>query len=283
MIDEYRFLDSRAVHVPRPWGELRAFISTAAYTLKIVYRYPTNIAWMVVLPIAYIFMGTVMTRFVDWTDLAQLTGRQVDYLQFILSGMAMWLFSNASLGLASSVEAEIMSGTAQTAFATPTRGATFLLGLMAAGFVPSLGIAALVAVFLGVTHKGAALGRALPSFIVALAVYVGIGLMMSAASLRYRRIGRLASLLPFFEQFFSGIFLPVNAIPIWLRALSFLSPTTWAIDIVRSSLLRLNPLLPYAIEWPLLVALAAVSLCAGSWAVRRAMKRVAELGIGEMY
>jgi ABC-2 type transport system permease protein len=65
-----------------------------------------------------------------------------------------------------------------------------------------------------------------------------IGILISAAA---RREGQAVQFLPLiiFPAFLlSGIFVPVQSLPDWLRPLSYLIPPTWAIEGLRDVLLR---------------------------------------------
>ncbi len=65
-----------------------------------------------------------------------------------------------------------------------------------------------------------------------------IGVLISAAA---KRESQAVQFLPFiiFPVFLlSGIFIPVQSLPNWLRPFSYVLPTTWAIDGIRDVLLR---------------------------------------------
>ncbi|MBT9137275.1 MAG: hypothetical protein DDT34_02363 [Firmicutes bacterium] len=264
-------------------SEIRALLSTTYYTLRIHYSYAPNIAWLILLPIMYAFIGTVMSGLVDPSAVIPVEREPVTFLQFLLPGMVVWLFSSASLGLVGSVEAEIVWGTAQSAFSTPTRPTTFLLGLLLSAFLPSLLVTMVVVGYMSLVLGGVTLTPALVPFALGIGVYTGIGMLMSAVALRYRRVGNLVMLWTFVEQFLAGVILPISVIPMPVRLLSYMMPTTWVIDLVRAGLLGTATILPYKTQLSLLAGIAVLMLVLGSLAVHRALHRVAELGIGDTY
>lgn len=273
-------LDNRC---SRLLSELRALFSTTYYTLRIHYSYLPNIAWLLLLPVMYTFIGTVMSALVDPSAIVPMEREPVTFLQFLLPGMVVWLFSSASMGLVGSVEAEIVWGTAQSAFSSPTRPTTFLLGLLLSAFLPSLLVAMVVIGFMALLLGGVTLTPAIVPFVLGIGVYTGIGMMMSAVALRYRRAGNLVMLWTFVEQFLAGVIVPISVIPMPIRLFSYIMPTTWVIDLVRAGLLGTATILPYTTQLSLLAGLAVLMLVLGSLAVNRALHRVAELGIGDIY
>lgn len=81
-----------------------------------------------------------------------------------------------------------------------------------------------------------------------------IGILVSAAA---RREGQAVMMLPFIvfpTMLLSGIFVPTESLPGWLRPFAYLFPPTWAVQAMRDVMLRGWGL---AEIWPALAALAA--------------------------
>ena len=76
-------------------------------------------------------------------------------------------------------------------------------------------------------------------FIVLMAIdAMGIGVLISAAA---QREGQAVQMIPFIVLpvfLLSGIFVPVEALPAWLRPFSYALPPTWAIEALRNVMLR---------------------------------------------
>jgi ABC-2 type transport system permease protein len=72
----------------------------------------------------------------------------------------------------------------------------------------------------------------------------------------------------------SGAAFPIVVLPEAARAVSYLLPTTYALDLMRVSALGTPPLLPIAMEWMALAVSSIGILLVGRWAWLRTEYRL---------
>jgi ABC-2 type transport system permease protein len=61
----------------------------------------------------------------------------------------------------------------------------------------------------------------------------------------------------------SGVMFPVLVLPLFVRWVSYLLPSTYALDLLRVHAIGSRPLVPLWIEWVALILFAGVTLWAG--------------------
>jgi ABC-2 type transport system permease protein len=65
----------------------------------------------------------------------------------------------------------------------------------------------------------------------------GLGLFIASLMKTMESFGLLMQILVFPMFFLSGAFFPLNAVPLWMRALSNINPLTYGVDAIRQILL----------------------------------------------
>lgn len=263
------------------WGEMRAIWYTVLYDVKIFYRYPANLAWLILTPLIFLFLAYAIKDIIDLKRFSQFSGGMTSLAPYILSGFGVYVFSNTALQMIGSLEREIVWGTLIPTFVTPIPRLSYISGLTISSLL-SGGLFTLIMVAIAFFLSKAttpSFTTALLSLLLGLAIFFGIGIAMCGLSLRFKRIGQMVSIITFAEQFFTGIFIPVLAIPMPFRVISYLIPTTWVIDSFRSSLLGLSPILPIEIELIILLALAITTNSLGMWLFKISEKKAREGGL----
>ncbi len=106
----------------------------------------------------------------------------------------------------------------------------------------------------------------------------GMGLLISSLMKTTESFGLVMQVLIFPMFFISGAFFPLTAVPIWMRALSYINPLTYGVDAMRQILLggqvnsnalsRLS-LLNTSINALFLVGFSAVMVGAAVWAFNK--------------
>jgi ABC-2 type transport system permease protein len=76
----------------------------------------------------------------------------------------------------------------------------------------------------------------------------------------------------------SGVAFPITVLPIWLQPVSYVLPTTYAVDLLRYYALGTRPLLAPALEWSALTAFAVVAVMLGRVVFLRTEHRMRVLG-----
>ena len=217
-------------------------------------------------------------------------GTQASYLQFVTIGIAVTSFLQVSLArVTAAIRNEQLQGTLETLLLTPTAPATFQIGsvMYEIAYVPVrvvlfLGFAAVI---FGVHYTVSGL----PEAVVVLMVFVpfvwGLGVISAAATLTYRRgtsfVGAGASAL----TVTSGAYFPVaefSKFP-FLKSIAVLNPITYALFAIRNALLGGAGWGPTLKAIAILLPVAAVTLGAGVWAFRAALRREQRRGTLGLY
>jgi ABC-2 type transport system permease protein len=217
-------------------------------------------------------------------------GTQASYLQFVTIGIAVTSFLQVSLArVTTAIRNEQLQGTLETLLLTPTAPATFQLGsaMYEIAYVPVrvvlfLGFAAVV---FGVHYTVSGLPEAVAVLVVFVPFVWGLGVVSAAATLTYRRgtaiVGAGASIL----TITSGAYFPVTAFekfPV-LAWLARHNPVTYALLAIREALLGGAGWGPTLIAISFLLPVAAITLGAGVWAFRAALRREQRRGTLGLY
>jgi len=177
-------------------------------------------------------------------------------------GMTL-LFGNTSMA-AIVVTFEKRSGTLQRLLLTPVTHRTIVLGKAASA--AAFGIATSLVITTGLSLL---LGMTLSDPLV-----FGVGLLLGAgvfsllgltASVMVREVFEAMTLMNFLRfpiLFISGVFMPVEALPAWIKPVAFVSPLTYVVE-----LLRFGTSGQSSFSSPWICMLAAAGFLALSWSV----------------
>ncbi len=195
------------------------------------------------------------------------------YAAHLATGILALLVGSAGVGAGYTLIQDRDSGFLRPLWIAPISRASIVLGKLAARLLASILLLAVLVGALGlvtdlaVPHPLAALvaTAAVTTLFVALGVTLGSSLR-SAESFRL-----LAALVTVPVYFLSGIFYPVETLPLAMRVLAYLNPLTYAVDLLRLGLLAEH-------ELPILasVALLLVGSAAALWAAVRVFASRAE-------
>ncbi len=199
-------------------------------------------------------------------------GQDAEFIDFFVPGiMAFVVYLLTTLLTLLAFVGERTTGTLERLLATPINESeivggyalTFgIIGTFQAAFLLLIGI---------LMFKITVLGNVFLAFaVVALLAVVSqaLGIMLSSLA---KREAQAVQFIPFIILpvfLLSGVFWPIQAIPVWLRPLSYLVPPTYAVDACRSVLLK-----GWGIGkiWPDIMALvlfAALFLVIATWSLK---------------
>src|SRR5579859_4862557 len=158
-------------------------------------------------------------------------------LWFIIPGLIASLLQTQTLALtALAVVRERESGTIEAILVTPIRPLELMLGksipCLFIAFANMASILAFGVLVFGVPFQGNLILYFALSLVFALSG-LGLGLAISAASQTQAQAQQLTQLLSFSALFLSGFLFPQYALPIVLRAISYIFPVTYFIPISR--------------------------------------------------
>ena len=178
-------------------------------------------------------------------------------LPFVMPGLLGMVLFFTSTAISPVVAPwETQARTLERLMSCPVTIPTIVLGDILASFVFGT-LISLIPVIIGL-----ALGMAISNLLILLLgiilsafCFSSMGLIFSAApSNTPSNIMMLSSLIKFPLIFISGIFIPLNELPVWGRVISYISPLTYFTDIARH-LIEKRGYLPISVDFSLLLAL----------------------------
>ena len=251
--------------------EARAAWAIARKELQIRLRYRLNAVNRAVQPIYQvlipgILLGATFAVGGEALGLAETTGT-TDLAGYLFLGMLALTVAQAGFwDVAFAVKTELDAGTLEPAWLTPTRRETFVIGQTISGMIMAA-VTTAVLVLVGVLVFGASLVPQLAIAIPVLALtsvgVMGIGYLIAAIVLRMRDANFFVDAADFVFVGLSGAAFPIIVLPEAVRWISYLLPTTHALDLVRVAALGTRPLLPAPIEWAMLALTSLVLLFVG--------------------
>jgi ABC-2 type transport system permease protein len=187
--------------------------------------------------------------------LSFIIGRQLSVSAMVpgLLGMAIFFTANAISPAVAPWETQ--ARTLERLMASPVTISTIVLGDILASFIFGVAIS-LVPLALGlVLGVSIATPVALAVAIILAAVcFSSLGLMFSSLpTSQPSNVMMLSSVIKFPLVFISGVFVPLNELPAWGRAVSYISPLTYFVDISRH-LMQGAGQLPMLLDFALLLA-----------------------------
>lgn len=253
--------------------ESRAAWAVARKELQIFFRYRLNAVNQVLQPIYQtlipgILLGATFAVGGKAVGLAETAGT-TDITGYLFLGMlALTLCTAGFWGVAFSIKMELDAGTLEPVWLTPTRRETFVVGMTIAGLIWAVATT-IILLLVGIWLFGAELAGRLVVAIPALAIVsvgvLGIGYLVGALVLRMREANFFVDATDFIVVCLSGAAFPIIVLPWFVRWISYLLPTTHALDIMRVSALGTPPLLPLPLEWLMLAATSVAFLLVGRW------------------
>ncbi|TET13739.1 MAG: ABC transporter permease [Dehalococcoidia bacterium] len=169
-------------------------------------------------------------------------GKGAEFIDFFVPGiMAFAVFILTTLLTLLSFVGERTSGTLERLRASPIRESEIVVGYaMAFGIIGMLQ-ASLLLIVATLVFKITIVGNPFLAYIIVAllaAVSVNLGILLSSAAKREAQAIQFFPFITLPTFLLAGIFWPVEAIPSVLRPLSYLIPPTYAVEAMRSVILR---------------------------------------------
>jgi ABC-2 type transport system permease protein len=184
-----------------------------------------------------------LARFIGPSVSGQLDDYGGDYFAFVLIGIILQEYLTSPLMLFSRhIRDAQLNGTLESTLSTQTPLTQVILGsalypFLWATFNVLLYVMLGFTVF-GVRLPGANWAAAALILILALVVFCGIGILSASFILIFKRGDPMGMLISIASMVFAGVLYPVSTLPSWLRTISNILPTRYAIDGMRGALLR---------------------------------------------
>jgi ABC-2 type transport system permease protein len=186
------------------------------------------------------------------------------YLNVAPGIIAMTLFFGNTSMAAIVVTFEKRSGTLQRLLLTPVTHRTIVLGKAASaalyGIATSLVITTGLALLLGMTVVNPLLFGA--GLLLGAGVFSLLGLIASVMVREVFEAMTLMNFLRFPLLFISGVFMPVESLPVWVKPLAMASPLTYVVELLR---LGISGRSYFSSPW--ICILAAAGFLVLSWSV----------------
>lgn len=140
----------------------------------------------------------------------------------------------------------------------------------------------LVSVAMGAAYRWSGLPTALMILALGLSASLAIGILDSAIRILAKRADPILTAYTLAASVLSGTYYPLEVLPSWLRALSWLLPHTYVLQALRSVLMRENIVYQGPTTAQAVLALAAFSLVflpAGLWLYGRSLEYGRKMGV----
>jgi len=207
----------------------RNFLTLTRYKVNFIFSIITSILWAVgMLLFSLIFDSSMLGRTVGTTN----------YVAFIIFGMSFQCWQGTALwGASSMLQGELSTGQIDYTFTCPFSRYQYIVSNIAAlavqdslFFLPMFCIGLRLA-NTTLTIQGLLLGLA--SIILSVAALVQFGVIFAALTLRYRQVTAIFSFFNFIIQMLSGMFIPLQILPVPLQIIGFSVPVTFGMDLLR--------------------------------------------------
>jgi ABC-2 type transport system permease protein len=224
------------------WTAFRAIV---AKDMKTYYLKPPNISWGLIFPFAWMLMFYLRSR------------TPLDIRGLLPGVVAMAILFGTTSMLAVTITFERRSRSFERLLLAPLdlsllmlakTGGAILFGMLNA-FVP-VAVAALVVDLSGVIWP-AVIG----SVLLIAATSTFLGLFISVAVHEVFEAQTFSNFFRFPMLFLCGLFIPIPALPVILRPLSFILPLTYGVDILKGAVNR-EGILPLYVNFPVLLLFA---------------------------
>ena len=208
------------------------------------------------------------------------------YFPFVLLGIAFNSYFGTGLNaFARSIRQAQTTGTLEAMLVTPAPLPAIVLGSAAWSYLfTTLQVAVylVLGLLLGVDFSQANWGLALLGLLVGLVSFAAIGIIAAGIIMIIKRGDPVTSLISSLSALLGGIYYPIELLPSWLQPVSALLPVTYALRIMRRTLLEGARLNVIASDLLILIGFCIVLLPLALWLFRLAVNRArAEGSLGQ--
>lgn len=267
-------------------AELRAAWAVARKELLSARRYPLQLVNEVMQPLYQFLLPSLLlglTFYVGGRAIGLEASVGTDdlpgylFLGTVVGGLVGAAFWDMAFGL----KREMDAGTLEPTWLTPTRPETTVFGRAISGLILSA-IASVILVSVAVFVFGAQIAggllAALPAMLLASISMIGVGYLVASAVLMIREPNFMVDATNFIFAMLSGVAFPITVLPAYIQPVSYLLPTTYAVDLLRYYALGTRPLLEPVLEWLALTGFAVVMVVIGRAVFLRTEHRMRVLG-----
>jgi len=245
---------------PTVLQQARRCLTIARKDIRIYYAKGPVVIFGVLFPV-FLFLSFTIGRHLE-----------VDFMIPGLIGMVLFFTATAISPIV--VPWETQARTLERLMSCPVTIETIILGDILASFAFGLGISLVpivIGLALGITISSPLVLAA--AVILAAFSFAALGNVFSIPPTNLpATVNMIASVVKFPIVFISGIFIPLNELPAWGRAISYVSPLTYFTDIARRCI-QGQGYLPVAVDLLALLAFAILLLAVAVTFHRRTMPK----------
>lgn len=221
---------------------------------------------------------SLVGRLVDATRLPEVAGRRISYVEFVTVGIALMTFVQIAMSrVLGAIRQEQLMGTLDFLLTTPMAPTTLQIGLVIYDlfYVPlrTAVFLFLATIFFEISLRPTGLLPALAILLSFIPFVWGLGMISSAATLTYRRGTGIVGLVMAAFTVLSSAYIPLEALPGWLRPIARVNPFTLALTATRDVLLGNAGWSPVGEAVRVFIPLSVVAVTVGVFCFRLAMNR----------
>ncbi len=258
---------------------LRAAYAFVERNFNLVKRYwGWELVWL-----AYSIANALAITFIG-AGMERISGKALDtdyLILYLLAGTLVWSYLSVVFeAISEMISWERWEGTIEYTFMAPISRLTQMIGTtlfaIAYGILRTLIILAVVALFFRIGLGGANLVGAVVLLLVGSVSFIGFGILAAVLPLLFPERGsQMTHVVQAALLLISGVYYPVEVLPVWMQKLALFSPATYVLRGIRAALLHGASLQElWSDLWPLmLMGLGAIPL---GLLVFRAVERYAK-------
>jgi ABC-2 type transport system permease protein len=222
--------------------------------MKRFWRSKSRVLSSLVMPLLFLaFLGTGFKG-------ASIPGAGQNYVDFLSPGILgmLVLFSSTFAGVTVIMDKEF--GFLKEVMVAPVSRTSIALGRIAGGTTTTIiqtFIVLVLSSFLGFQFNLLGIPMTILAIFLSSAVFISIGLIFASLMEQVEGFNIIVNFFIFPMFFISGAITPITSFPEPLRFISYLSPLTYGIDLMRAALTG-NSLLPVFISLPIISVFAVV-------------------------
>lgn len=205
--------------------------------------------------------------------------RAMNYFPFAVSGIIISMYLVAPISyMNEQIKHERNMGILETILVTPTNLLTVFFSIYLWNLLLTI-IFTLPFLIFGIFYLKTSLNLLDTILLItlsffSLAVFFGISIIFCALIIIFKEIGHLASIVNNCFRIFSGIYIPINYLPLWMQDVSRWLPITYSVRSIRSIIFHNYSLLPIAkdifILMLFLLIITPISILLLNFAIKRA-------------
>jgi ABC-type polysaccharide/polyol phosphate export permease len=244
----------------------------------------SDLLTLAAMTLTFYFVG----RGFDQSTLPLIGGSRPTYMEYVAIGIGVSAFLTFALGrVALAIRGEQLMGTLESMLMTPTALPTIQLGsvMFDLFYIPIRTALFLLvtAVAFGLDFRASGILPAATVLIVFIPFVWGLGILLAALTLTFKRGANAIGLSALALGIFSGAYFPLALMPHWLATIAEENPIARAMSAIRNTILSDAGWSAIGPDLALLAPLSLVSLAVGLAAFRLALRRERRLGTLGIY